>query len=163
MQKNIMSMRQVFLSGAAMGLAIPALFYAQTASAQQAEKGLGEIVVTAQKREENLQNVPVSVTAIGAEAIANQRITEFSDLTRAASSIGTESGLREIYLFNGVQKIHLWLQASFIALSHLAYADRPATKSCRQSEIVGQISLQFVARRVIMHRPLHALSGLLTA
>ncbi len=63
----------------------------QPAFAQQAEgeadTGLEEIVVTAQKREQNLQNVPVAVTALGAEAIANQRIAEFSDLTRAAPSL----------------------------------------------------------------------------
>jgi iron complex outermembrane receptor protein len=49
--------------------------------------GLEEIVVTAQKREENLQNVPVSVTAMSAEALANNRVTDFTDLTRAASSL----------------------------------------------------------------------------
>lgn len=49
--------------------------------------GLEEIVVTAQKREQNLQNVPVSVTALSAEALANNRVTDFSDLTRAASSL----------------------------------------------------------------------------
>lgn len=49
--------------------------------------GLEEVVVTAQKRSENLQSVPVSVTALGAEAIANQRIADFSDLTRAAPSL----------------------------------------------------------------------------
>jgi iron complex outermembrane recepter protein len=49
--------------------------------------GLEEIVVTARKREENLQNVPVSVTALSAESLANNRITEFADLTRAASSL----------------------------------------------------------------------------
>jgi iron complex outermembrane recepter protein len=49
--------------------------------------GLEEIVVTAQKREENLQDVPVSVTALSAEALANNRIADFTDLTRAASSL----------------------------------------------------------------------------
>lgn len=49
--------------------------------------GLEEIVITAQKREENLQTVPVSVTALSSEAIANQRIADFSDLTRAAPSL----------------------------------------------------------------------------
>ncbi len=49
--------------------------------------GLEAIVVTAQKREENLQSVPVSVTALSSEALANNRITDFADLTRAASSL----------------------------------------------------------------------------
>ena len=57
------------------------------ATAEEDTGGLEEIVVTAQKREENLQSVPVSVTALSAEAIANQRISDFSDLTRAAPSL----------------------------------------------------------------------------
>jgi iron complex outermembrane receptor protein len=48
---------------------------------------LEEVLVTAQKRQENLQTVPVSVTAIGAEALASAHIVDFADLTRAASSL----------------------------------------------------------------------------
>jgi len=65
----------------------PADQAADTAPAQAEEGGLEEIVVTAQKRAENLQSVPVSVTALSSEAIANQRIADFSDLTRAAPSL----------------------------------------------------------------------------
>jgi iron complex outermembrane receptor protein len=46
-------------------------------AAEEETGGLEEIVVTAQKREENLQNVPVSVTALSAEALANNRIADF--------------------------------------------------------------------------------------
>ncbi len=56
-------------------------------AAEDTGGGLEEIVVTAQKREENLQNVPVSVTALSSEALANNRIADFTDLTRAASSL----------------------------------------------------------------------------
>lgn len=56
-------------------------------AAAESAGGLEEIVVTAQKREQNLQDVPVSVTALSAEALANNRITDFTDLTRAASSL----------------------------------------------------------------------------
>jgi iron complex outermembrane receptor protein len=44
-------------------------------------------VVTATKREQNLQDVPVAVTALGSAALANQRITAFGDLSRAAASL----------------------------------------------------------------------------
>jgi iron complex outermembrane recepter protein len=71
------------------------IFVATPAFAQDAQVpaeaedtgGLEEIIVTAQKREQNLQNVPVSVTALSAEALANNRIADFTDLTRAASSL----------------------------------------------------------------------------
>jgi iron complex outermembrane recepter protein len=80
-------------------LATTSLFFAATpvfaqdvpvsadAAAEEDTGGLEEIVVTAQKREENMQDVPVSVTALGAEAIANARIADFADLTRAAPSL----------------------------------------------------------------------------
>lgn len=55
--------------------------------APQDDVGLEEIVVTAQKREQNLQTVPVAVTALSSEAIANNRLADFSDLTRAAPSL----------------------------------------------------------------------------
>ena len=43
------------------------------AYAQEAEEAAdsNEIIVTAQKREENLQDVPLAISVIGADAIAN--------------------------------------------------------------------------------------------
>lgn len=81
-----MRFKQTLLATAgAVLIAVPA--YAQTAAPADDYVGLEEVVVTAQKREENLQNVPVAVTALSAEAIANQRIADFTDLTRAAPSL----------------------------------------------------------------------------
>ncbi len=82
-----MSRKFLLLAGVSTALIATPVFAQSAPPPADSEPGLEEIIVTAQKREENLQNVPVSVTALGAEAIANQRITEFSDLTRAASSL----------------------------------------------------------------------------
>ena len=57
------------------------------AAAEEDAGGLEEIVVTAQKREQNMQDVPVAVTALSGEALANQRINDFADLTKAAPSL----------------------------------------------------------------------------
>jgi iron complex outermembrane receptor protein len=43
---------------------------------------LTEIVVTAQKRQESVQNIPISITAVGAEQIAAVGLTNLSDLGR---------------------------------------------------------------------------------
>ena len=48
-------------------LATPA--WAQAAAEEEAKND--EIIVTAQKREENLQDIPLAVSVIGGEAIAN--------------------------------------------------------------------------------------------
>ena len=79
-----MSPKFILLAG------LSTLAFVQPALAQDAEDnsgGLEEIVVTAQKREQNMQSVPVAVTALSSEAIENGRIADFSDLTRAAPSM----------------------------------------------------------------------------
>jgi iron complex outermembrane recepter protein len=57
---------------------------AQPALAQDAETdeqtGIEEIIVTAQRREENLQDVPISVSAFGADQIAEKGLTDVSRL-----------------------------------------------------------------------------------
>lgn len=45
----------------------------------QDESAVGDIVITATKREENLQDVPVSVQAIGGERLEELGITDFAD------------------------------------------------------------------------------------
>ncbi|NOW44774.1 iron complex outermembrane receptor protein [Novosphingobium sp. SG751A] len=87
MNKNITTMRRIFMAGAAVGLAIPALFCAQQANAQQAEKGLGEIVVTAQKREEKAQNVPIALTALGTAELKATGITDTQSLRAAVPAL----------------------------------------------------------------------------
>lgn len=47
----------------------------------------GEIIVTAQRRSESLQKVPVAMTALNAEALTNQGVTNISNLSTAAPSL----------------------------------------------------------------------------
>jgi iron complex outermembrane receptor protein len=51
------------------------------------ETGLGEIVVTAQKRAESLQSTPIAISALPAQAIEARGITDVSSLTAIAPSI----------------------------------------------------------------------------
>jgi iron complex outermembrane receptor protein len=86
-----MSRKFALLAGASILMISTSAFAQEAASdavaAEEDTGGLEEIVVTAQKREENMQNVPVAVTALSAAAIENSRIADFSDLTRAAPSL----------------------------------------------------------------------------
>ncbi|BFM17834.1 TonB-dependent receptor [Maricurvus nonylphenolicus] len=52
---------------------------------------LEEIVVTAQRREESLNEVPLAVTSIDAEAMAEARIEDLSDISKASPSITAAS------------------------------------------------------------------------
>jgi iron complex outermembrane receptor protein len=51
------------------------------------EDRLGDIVVTAQRREERLQDVPIAVTALTAEDLVNSRIESTQDLEEKVSSL----------------------------------------------------------------------------
>lgn len=53
-----------------------------------------EIVVTAQKREENLQNVPISIQAIGTRRLDQLGISNFEEYTKQLPSVSFQSTLR---------------------------------------------------------------------
>ncbi|MCB2064825.1 MAG: TonB-dependent receptor plug domain-containing protein, partial [Novosphingobium sp.] len=63
---------------------------AAPAFAQEANEGVGglqEIIVTAQKREQSLQDVPIAVTAVAGESLAANRITNVVDLSAIAPGV----------------------------------------------------------------------------
>jgi iron complex outermembrane recepter protein len=53
--------------------------YAQEAPAED-DSGLTEIVVTAQKRSENLQEVPIAISVLGSEGLENRNVQSLLDL-----------------------------------------------------------------------------------
>lgn len=71
-------MRKILLLGTAVGLCVPV-----GAMAQEVE----EIVVTAQKRQESLQDVPISVLATSGETISAMSITNARDLTSTLPAV----------------------------------------------------------------------------
>ena len=66
---------------------------AQTTTAAEST-GIEEVVVTARRREENLQNVPTAVSALGADELADLQINNFSEigLTVPNLSVQTQFG-----------------------------------------------------------------------
>ena len=56
--------------------------FADTPSTTASEPAMEEIVVTAEKRSERLQDVPLSVTAVNGDQLAKQGITSATDLER---------------------------------------------------------------------------------
>jgi len=80
--KNTLATNKKYLS-----VLIPALLSSYNLSAQATEeknlqenKGLEVITVTSQKRVQNLQEVPVAVTAVNGETLASEAITDVFDL-----------------------------------------------------------------------------------
>jgi len=65
--------------------AIPA--HAQEGTAASASEGVQDIVVTAQKRSENIQSVPISVSAVSGEMVENMHAASLKDLQGAVPNV----------------------------------------------------------------------------
>jgi len=81
-----MRITQVSLAALACAIAMPAYAQDETSSepdlgAEQQSGGIQEIVVTAQKREENVQDVPIAISAFGAETLQERAVGDVSQLS----------------------------------------------------------------------------------
>ena len=66
---------------------------AATPEAGAPEGGLGEIIVTARRREESLSKVPASIVALSAESLRAQNVVSEIDLQRTAPGLTVKEGL----------------------------------------------------------------------
>ena len=80
------------LYGVAAGRCLPALAADPgTASEPTVPEVLQEVIVTATKREENLQDIPETVEALSAKDIQNLGITHFEDIVRTMPTVSYQS------------------------------------------------------------------------
>jgi iron complex outermembrane recepter protein len=77
--------------GAAFAVA-GALLVSSGVAAAATSDALEEIVVTAQKRSENLQNVPIAITAFTAEALQSRGITDIHGLSNLTPNVNLDAG-----------------------------------------------------------------------
>jgi iron complex outermembrane receptor protein len=87
--KSLASVACIVALGAAAGA------YAQQASSTPAANDSGaleEVVVTAERREENIQNVPIAVTAFGADAMQSRNITDIHALGNLTPGVNLDAG-----------------------------------------------------------------------
>ena len=73
----------------ALGMLLSSTAYAQTAptDAAASQSGIQDIVVTAQKRSENVQNVPISISAFTAGALQERSVGDVSQLSGLAPNV----------------------------------------------------------------------------
>ncbi|WP_229452183.1 TonB-dependent receptor [Massilia niastensis] len=60
---------------------------ASPVAAKQADQGIETVVVTAQKRSQNVKEVPVAMTVVNAAQLANAGVKDIGDLSRTAASL----------------------------------------------------------------------------
>ena len=85
----------------ALATAVAVAVSAPVAQAQQPKKAIEEVVVTATKREESMQDVPVAITALQTEALEELRIGTFQDYVAYLPNVvsqGTGPGQNEIFI-----------------------------------------------------------------
>ena len=79
--------------GLLLGTAIvSSLGWAGAAYAAEADNQLAEVVVTAQKREQSVQDVPIAVTALSGDTLAVNRIASVTDLSGLAPNVVVRRG-----------------------------------------------------------------------
>lgn len=69
-------------------LATPVL--AQDTASGESDQGIGEIIVTAQKRAENIQDVPIAISAVGSQFLDSRGITSIDGLGSIAPNVKIE-------------------------------------------------------------------------
>jgi len=73
-------------------LTFPTVFAANVAAQETEQFTLEEITVTARKREETLQNVPVSITAFSGEGLENRGITSLAAINNFTPNLELNNG-----------------------------------------------------------------------
>jgi iron complex outermembrane receptor protein len=78
---------------AVLGLGIAAPAKAQDRQPPDENSGIQEIVVTAQKRAENVQNVPIAISAFDGDALGERAVANVSQLAALAPNVNLDSGV----------------------------------------------------------------------
>jgi len=90
--------------------------HAQQAGTSTASAALDEVIVTAQKRSENLQSVPISIQAFDTKKLADLQVASFDDYARYLPSLSVQSygpGQAQLYVrgvTNGGDGVHVGSQ-----------------------------------------------------
>lgn len=110
--------------------AVTNVAYAQQPQATgQEAAGLEEVIVTAQKRAEDLQKVPISLTVLGTEQLEQHQVTKFDDFVKLLPSVSYQSlgpGQNQLY-FRGIASGGDGLHAGSLPATGLYLDETPVT------------------------------------
>jgi iron complex outermembrane recepter protein len=94
MSKRNLLLGSCGLASIVLGLAaVPAMAQSAGASSDAAEANYGEIIVSARKRDENLQDVPIAINVLSAEAINRKGIDGPGDVANQTPGLTFDVGL----------------------------------------------------------------------
>src|ERR1700704_1488879 len=128
-------LQQTAVKWAGMPLASAVFACTNVAYAQQAPSsgneviGLEEVIVTAQKRTEDLQKVPISLTVLGTEQLEQHQVASFDDFAKLLPSVSYQSlgpGQNQLY-FRGIASGGDGLHAGSLPATGLYLDETPVT------------------------------------
>lgn len=90
MTRISLAKRSAFALLGSTALVLPTMAFAQDAADEEGVES-GEIVVTAQRREERLRDVPISITALGEERLDEAGVQSFEDYAKLMPSVSFQS------------------------------------------------------------------------
>src|ERR1700761_2126174 len=93
-RKALRSMMPVLLGSSSLLAATPALAQQQIAAADTSAPAVlqpGDIIVTATKRSESLQKVPISIQALSPETLSQHQVASFDDYAKLLPSVSSQS------------------------------------------------------------------------
>ncbi|KMS53627.1 hypothetical protein V474_22980 [Novosphingobium barchaimii LL02] len=107
------------VSGAVLALVLGGSAYAQTAvqGTDEPQGGITDIVVTAQKRAQNMQDVPVAISALSSDQLTANRITVASDLSAVVPNLTVRTQV-------GGSSLPVYSMRGLVALGSAQGADR---------------------------------------
>jgi iron complex outermembrane receptor protein len=88
MKQNLV--KSVLVLATAIGTGLPVPAFAQTSGGGQGGNELQEIVVTARRKEERLQTVPISITVFNQQKLTNLNVSNVTDLATYTPSLSTD-------------------------------------------------------------------------
>ena len=101
-----MFLKTICMCGVALGAFVPNVVYAQAQpsdAAETAPPAEGDIIVTAQRREEVLQNVPIAVSVFQADKLSGANVNQLTELSKMTPSLYIpEGGSQSVPYIRGV-------------------------------------------------------------
>ena len=175
MENGVSSAKSIRLALLSIAAAGTSLGGAQPVFAQASAADLAEIVVTARKREESLQEVPVAITAFSSEQLTKRGIVELEDLALSTPGLAFEDyassfsaapvmrGLTQINVSSEVQNVATFVDGVYIQRNYavdisLADVSRVEVVKGPQSALYGQNAFAG-AINYVLNRPGEEFSG----
>jgi len=98
--ENLGTLVRAILGTALLGATLLPAAAVAVAAEGEAASGVDEVLITAQRREQKLQDVGISVTALGADALEKLNITTATDIVRAVPSLKMNAYSSSQVVFN---------------------------------------------------------------